>query len=72
MSSGLTITADPALTGPVTIINPKQVTLDEAFVVALSITTGRPLLVAGPDLLARLRTGPAVRYGLELRDADTL
>lgn len=31
MSSGLTITADPALTGPVTIINPKQVTLDEAF-----------------------------------------
>jgi len=40
--SGMTITADQSLTGPVTIINPKPVTLDEAFKVLQNV-----LLVRG-------------------------
>lgn len=36
-TSGLTITKDPALTGPVTVINPKSVTLDEAFRILQSV-----------------------------------
>ncbi len=35
--SGLTITKDPGLTGPVTIINPRQVTRDEAFKILQSV-----------------------------------
>ena len=35
--SGLTITKDPGLTGPVTVINPRSVTLDEAFKILQSI-----------------------------------
>lgn len=36
-ASGLTITKDPALTGPVTIINPRRVTVDEAFKILQSV-----------------------------------
>lgn len=36
-ASGMTIAKDPTLTGQVTIINPKQVTLDEAFKVLQSV-----------------------------------
>lgn len=37
MMSGLTVTPDPSLTGKVTIINPKPVTLDEAFKILQSV-----------------------------------
>lgn len=41
MMSGLTITTDPGLTGPVTIISPRQVTLDEAFKILQSVLSVR-------------------------------
>ena len=49
MMSGKTITTDPGLSGPVTIINPKQVTLDDAFKILQSvlIVRGYTALEAG-------------------------
>jgi general secretion pathway protein D len=60
--SGLTIIADQALSGPVTIINPKPVTLDEAFRILQSVLgvrgfsayqTGNVLTIAGLDVVGR-------------------
>ena len=40
-ASGLTIAADPSLSGQVTIINPKQVTIDDAFKILQSVLAVR-------------------------------
>ncbi|HZO87598.1 MAG TPA: secretin N-terminal domain-containing protein [Chthonomonadaceae bacterium] len=52
--SNLTVTKDPALTGQVTIINPKQVTLDEAFKILQSVLFVRGFTAIQDGMVLRI------------------
>ncbi len=70
--SNMTVVADPGLSGQVTIINPKQVTLDEAFTILQSVLAvrGFTAIQQGPDTISiqpfasAARTTPLMNTGL--------